>query len=167
MNKTRRLSIVTLALVMVLVAIIALPASAVISEDRDSDFTYTSPCNTDKYTAFAQSYLAMNGASAYARTTVSHSPESHNVTVTATVNATFWYYPNGSSTYQTTTRGSQASDQTTTSDNSNAYARATVDDSTIPGTVFSVESSHNVTVVCNSTTNTQVKYLCVGEPAMK
>ena len=171
MNKTRRFSIVTLALVMVLVAIIAIPASASVPDDSEISY-FTKPCNATEFTGFAQSHIGANGGSAYARTYFSHNVNSHTASGTSYVSGEFWHYPSGSSAsnYRTTTLRSTVSDDTADPEGASTgtmYATATVYDTTSMGVVFSIESTHTLTFVCNGQTNTQTISLVVGEPAMK
>jgi len=171
MNKTRRLSIVTLALVMMLVAIIALPASAYVPEDSDYAY-FTQPCNASTFSSYAESAVYHNGDDAYAITYFSHDVDSHTASGTSYVSAKFWHYPSGSSAsnYRTTTLSSTVSDDTTDpagAYNGTMYAMARVNKTSSMGVVFSIESTHRLTLICNGQTNHQTFSLVVGEPAMK
>jgi len=172
MNKTRRLSIVTLALVMMLVAIIALPASAYVPEDRGYG-TFSKPCSVSVFYGTASSLIEEGGeGSANASTYFSHGLGSHTSSGTAYVSGKFWHYPIGSSAsnYRTTTLSSTVSDDTSDPDGASSgvmTATALVNRNSSMGVVFSIESTHRLILVCNGQTNTQTISLVVGEPAMK
>ena len=157
MKNLKRISLATLVLVMVLSAVLAIPASAV----QDIEY-FSSPCGVSTFSGTAYSYMSSDGSSANAYTQFSHPENYHSTATTVHVSAKFWWYPSGSSqaNYRTTTRINTASGDVT--------AKASVNSAEIPGLIFSVESTHTLTSVCNGITKPQqTKWLCVGEPAMK
>ena len=157
MKTLKRISLATLVLVMVLTTLLAIPASAV----QDIEY-FSSPCGVSTFSGTAYSYMSSNGSSANAYTKFSHPDDYHTTSTTVYVNATFWWYPSGSSqsAYRTTSKNSTAS--------GNFTAQASVNNTGISGVIFSVESTHTLTTVCNGIAKPQqFKWLCVGEPAMK
>ena len=154
----KRLLTVSIVFALVLATLLAIPASADVSDAEN----FTDQCPTATLSGMGRSYLADYGDESYALTTFSQTPNTHTTSTTVYVGAKFWHYPVGStpSAYRTTTRS------TTSSGVSSGTARVT--SSGISGIIFCVESAHTLSMTCNGRTYPQqTKWTCAGEPAMK
>ena len=173
MKTIKRISLATLVLVMVLSALLAIPASAQIepTDDEDIELYTTSKCtcvyHEDFYVQFASRLYAADGNRAYAATEVYH-PRTTCTDIIASHTATIWYYPNyTSSAYNTFTN--YASDGFHQSSNGTRYSVAATN-RTASGTqvLFCIETSHTLTTNCTPCgQKTYTGYTCAGEIALK
>ena len=156
MKTLKRISLTTLVLVMVLAAVLAIPASAL--GTYRGYFSQKCECDGVFYGHW-ENRATIGSSVSYAKTVLDHmdSPECTSGSVYAS--AKFWHYPSSSSSaYNTTTVYS--SDQ-------GKDASCTANQTSSVGEIFCVESNHTATTVCNGTTYTYNKYYCNGSPAMK
>lgn len=155
MKITKRISVSLLVLIMVLSAVLAIPASAGLVEEHH-EFGRCSCQNVD-FEAIYASDIVTNGISR-AVTHLYH-PSNQCDAATVYVSAKFWVYPtSGSSTYRTVVR---------TDTEYGTNVDASVNSYGISGEVFCIESNHTITTRCNNTNYTYSKYISNGEPAMK
>lgn len=154
-KKTRRFSLSVLALVLVILALLAIPASA----SGYERYSFTKKCGcTGDFLAYYDSQVTSIANGSYARTVLDHyctGCSSAQVYVSAMV----WHYPSPtSSAYNRTTLTDSASGITVT---------AAVYETSSIGEVFCIESNHRISTVCNGTTYSYSAYNSNGEPAMK
>lgn len=164
MKTIKRISTATLVLIMILTAVLAIPASAVVSYDRDSDF-FTDYCPDGSISAQGVSEVTTYGREGSAFTQFTHVAGNNHVTsATVYVGSKFWHYPADTSqaNYRTTTKNN------TQSGGSGTTASVSLSGGSISSVIFSVESTHTLQYTCyNQTYPVQTVWTCAGEPAMK
>lgn len=156
MKTTKRISVSLLVLVMVLSAVLAIPASA--GSERHY---FTNQCSCGyTFSAYAQS--TFSGATVgYAQTSLDHAHSPVASDGKTTVSATIWHYPStNSSAYNTAHVSASATGlgSVATCDRSQGYN---------VGTIFCIESNHYYEYICGGVKYSDSMYISNGEPAMK
>ena len=161
-KKTRRFSLSVLALVLVIVALLAIPASADIADESLKYSSQSCGCVADpEFEASFGAYTYDTGEVGFIVTAMSH--ESSNCSLCTTYNsATAWYYPNVTSNAYNT-KHATASDYA---------AHLSVATNRINATgeqfIFCIEGNHTARTTCTGTgETTYTKYTCAGEPGLR
>jgi len=154
-KKTRRFSLSVLALVLVILALLAIPASA----SGYDYYSFEQKCGcTGEFLAYCDSQVTSIANGSNARTVLNHYCSGCS-SAQVYVSAKFWHYPSPtSSAYNATTLTNSAT---------GIRATAVVSETPSIGEVFCIESNHRITTVCNGTTYSYSDYNSNGEPAMK
>ena len=175
MRERKLLGRIAATVVFAVVMLISLPVIDAVAEDLGEskfDFSFERPRFCDAYhnRSFAQGHISENGSFACARTVSSHDCASHTNTIVVSVEGDFWFYPEGSATYQTVHNESNGGD---TSDGSadldREFACAEINSEFISGKVFCLETKHKVIYIpMNAALITEFeRSLTVGEPAVE
>ena len=171
MKNLKRISLATLVLVVVLSAVLAIPASAQIEPvyDYDYDVTKQNKCTCDQgdFEVLFTSQTSSYGNTISTSTKLTHSQNACTSIFTSHTSTT-WYYPNStSSAYNTLTN--YASDGLHQSSNGTKYSHASTNrEATGTQILFCVETSHTATTTCTPCgQKTYTGYTCAGEPALK
>ncbi|MBQ8898605.1 MAG: hypothetical protein IJY86_08995 [Clostridia bacterium] len=161
-KKTRRFSLSVLALVLVILALLAIPASAGIADYSVKYSSQNCGCGTDPgFVASFAAYTFDTGDEGIVVTEIDH--ESSNCTLCTTYNsATAWYYPNATSNAYNTKHATESHYGTHSSVASNHIG------ATGEQFIFCIEGNHTARTTCNVTgETTYTKYTCAGDPGLR
>ena len=161
-KKTRRFSLSVLALVFVILALLAIPASADIADESLKFSSQSCGCVADpEFEASFGAYTYDTGEVGFIVTELDH--ESSNCSLCTTYNsATAWYYPN-------VTSNAYYTKHATESDYAEHLSVATNRiDATGEQFIFCIEGNHTARTTCTGTgETTYTKYTCAGEPGLR